>query len=76
MTTVWILTEEYNDYDQHGEYFVEAFEAKPTTQQLIDAGVEESRTAHVLSGGGRIELGSYYDNQWYHLREHTLKEKK
>lgn len=76
MKTVWILTEEHNDYDQHGEYFLEIFEVKPTTQQLIEAGVEESRTAHVLSGGGRIQTASYYDNQWYYLREHTLKVKR
>jgi len=31
---VWILTSEYNDYDQHGEYFEAVFAQKPTLQQI------------------------------------------
>jgi hypothetical protein len=55
---MWILTTEYNDYDQHGEYFVAYWQEKPTKEQLLKAGVEwswEDRTVnHVLSGGGEI----------------------
>ena len=31
---MWILTSEYNDYDQHGEYFEAAWLEKPTKEQL------------------------------------------
>lgn len=31
---MWILTSEYNDYDQHGAYFEAAFDVKPTFKEL------------------------------------------
>lgn len=31
---MWVLTREYNNYDQHGEYFVAAFKEKPTFAQM------------------------------------------
>lgn len=31
---VWVLTTEYNDYDQHGAYFEAVWGTKPTLQQL------------------------------------------
>ncbi len=34
MKSIWILTEEYNDYDQHGEYFLAAFKEKPSLEEL------------------------------------------
>lgn len=64
MKTVWILTEEYNDYDQHGEYYVAAFQDQPTIEQLMKIGMNEETALHVQNGGGRIK----YDHQWYNLR--------
>lgn len=69
MKTVWILTEEFNDYDQHGEYFVAVFGNKPTHSQLTEAGVERTSLHHVLKGGGRKDS----ENQWWHLKEEDLK---
>ena len=66
---VWILTSEYNDYDQHGEYFIEVFKNKPTQAQLEALGMDAAEAAHVLSGAGR--RGS--EHQWYQLREETAK---
>lgn len=34
--TVWVLTESYNDYDQHGEYLVAVFKEKPTVRELAE----------------------------------------
>lgn len=59
---------EYNDYDQHGEYFVAAFVNKPTKEQLNSYGVEDSSVEHVLKGGGRIDC----EYSWYVLREYEL----
>jgi hypothetical protein len=68
--TIWVLTEEYNDYYQHGEYFLEAWDHKPTREELIAATVEPQRVEHVLAGGGRCKgPGRYYDEQWYYLKE-------
>lgn len=72
---IWVLTEDFDDYDQHGEYFIHAWNHKPTREELIEQGVEEHRTntkdyiGHVLSGGGRVMIGNYYDHYWYNLKE-------
>lgn len=70
MNKIWILTEEYNEYDQYGAYFLAWWPNKPTEDQLMAVGVDKHRTAHVLAGGGRVVgPGKYYDHQWYHLEE-------
>lgn len=75
--TIWVLTEEYNDYDQHGEYFVHAWDHRPSREELMAHGVAQSSPfcldlpQHVLNGGGRITNAQYYDNNWYHLKELT-----
>lgn len=76
---VWIITSEYNDYDQHGSYFEEAYANKPSYQQveqfLVDRGevfkgrhcgdYVEKRVHHLLDGGGRIDS----EHVWYTLEE-------
>ena len=67
---MYVLTEEYNDYNQYGEYFVDAWRHKPTKEDLLAVGVEENRVDHVLNGGGRTASGLQHDDHWFHLREH------
>lgn len=65
MTKVWVLTQEYNDYDQYGEYFVAVFATKPTAKQLMPhTGWYEWAHEHLLDGG-RVE----WEDNWYYLRE-------
>lgn len=68
---VWILTSEYNDYDQYGEYFEEVFFKYPTKEQLArttclppDSPIIDNL---LKNGGGRAR----YEYIWYHLREHS-----
>jgi hypothetical protein len=68
MKTVWILTEEYNQYDQYGEYYRAAFQNKPTVDQLMKFEMNEQTALHVQKGGGRIDT----EDQWYHLREEAV----
>ena len=63
--TAYVLTEEYNDYDQYGEYFVAVFATKPTHEQLTRVGVEQHRLKHVLDGGGRQRDECH----WFNLQE-------
>lgn len=63
--TVWILTCEYNDYDQWGEYFCAMFASKPTPDQLMAKGVPRTSLRHVMKGGGRKNN----ENPWFYLRE-------
>jgi len=64
--TVWIITEEFNQYDQYGEYFVCAFKTKPTVEELVGAGFDLSEAEFLQStGGGRIGT----EDSWYSLRE-------
>lgn len=73
--SIWVLTEEYNAYDQYGEYFVWAWTHKPTSEELKKYVKDTSRIGqedyigYVLNGGGQIDLGKYYDTQWYLLKE-------
>ncbi len=69
MKSAWILTKEINEYYQDGEYFVAVFAEKPERQVLTAAGVPTDRLRHVLKGGGRVGT----EDEWFHLREHTLK---
>ncbi len=71
---VWILTSSYNDYDQHGEYFLAAFKDKPTKQQILDhcdihsEFKKEGLVDHILSGGGRQNV----EYQWFYLEHKEL----
>ena len=67
MNKVWVLTESYNDYDQHGNYFIKVWKNKPTEKELRDVGVENN-IEHVLNGGGRVN----YEDQWYYLTEEQV----
>lgn len=63
---VWILTSEYNDYDQSGEHFEVVFLTKPTREQIMKIIDENEESAdYVLAGGGRKEC----EYSWYWLRE-------
>lgn len=66
---VWILTSEYNDYDQHGEYFEAVFGTKPHHTELTAMGVPQNRLKHVLNGGGRVSD----ENKWFWLRDYEVK---
>ena len=35
MTEIYILTREDNDYNQHGSYFICAFDHKPSIEELL-----------------------------------------
>lgn len=69
---MWILTESFNDYNQHGDVFVAAFKNKPNERQLRNElkalGYEytDEALAHILNGGGRQN----WENSWYNLFEY------
>lgn len=81
--SVWVLTREHNEYDQHGEYFEEVFAAKPTVAEFAEyfskanQGVVAYGNAmealafieHLRNGGGRQNT----ENTWYNLKEVELK---
>lgn len=69
MKKVWIVTSEYNDYDQHGEYFVAVFLLKPTFKELKKTlGLDKITTQNLTKGGGRQNT----ENIWYNLKEVKL----
>lgn len=68
---IYVLTEEHNDYDQYGEYFVEAFETKPTKEQLSETikRNDDKLLDHILNVGGR----QGFEDVWWYLNEVELK---
>lgn len=60
-------------YDQQGEYFIAWFHQKPTWQELrlaVDPmEADDNAITHILGGGGRRKIGSYYDHNWFYLKE-------
>lgn len=65
---IYILTKQYNAYDQYGEYFVAAFKGLPSKEQLTKRGVPEYEIEHVLKGGGRVRN----EDQWFNLNQERL----
>lgn len=68
MTTCWILTEEYNAYDQYGPYLVQVFQNKPTKEQLLSCKIPLNIVNHVLNVGGR----ETDEDHWFYLEETIL----
>ena len=62
---LWILTQEYNLYDQLGEYFIEAYDHLPTFEELTSVGVPTNRVKAVQLGGGRKDQTEY---TWFYLK--------
>ena len=79
--TIWVLTTQHNDYDQHGVYFVCYWMKKPDIEQLqegIKLGMEGkprddyllALAQHVYSGGGRRDIPNFgLEDQWFNLEE-------
>lgn len=71
MRSVWVLTAEYNDYDQHGEYFVTVFPEKPSRKDLHVYVPSVSDVDLLLTkGGGRVDD----EYKWWYLNEFNFKE--
>lgn len=64
---MWIITAEINDYNQEGEYFVAAYNEKPTFKQLKELlpNQNDVTIGKLTRGGGRQK----YENEWYNLKE-------
>ena len=79
--TVWVVTKEYNCYDQYGAYFVKVYKEQPTHQQCLNLLLEENymtkdqdkkhqdkMAALLMKGGGRYK----WEDEWYNLFEEEL----
>lgn len=63
---MWIVTRSINEYDQYGNYFVCAFDHKPTFQELKNTlWLNDITTGKLTRGGGR-QSNEY---EWYYLTE-------
>lgn len=62
---IWVLTFEVNEYDQHGAYFVAAFEKLPSVAELTDfIKTSEEYRANGLHFGDALDALSFIE----HLR--------
>ncbi|MNK14333.1 hypothetical protein D3C87_324440 [compost metagenome] len=63
---IYILTKEYNEYDQFGSYFIHAWQWKPTIAEMKvhDRFITDEIGLHLsVHGGGRIAD----EDVWFHL---------
>ena len=70
-SSVWVLTYEVNDYNQHGYYFEAVFKEKPTLEQLMEW-MEEDYAQSCLDCGGRRLRPTGGSDVWYQLREYSI----
>lgn len=61
--TIHVLTEAYNDYDQHGQYFIHAWSGKPERTELSLHVHPSTDLDWLLAGGGRRDS----EYHWYNL---------
>lgn len=63
---MYVITAEYNDYRQYGQYFV-GMVSEPTLENLrkIFPDRDDEFLTHLLNGGGR----EHYEYCWYNLFE-------
>lgn len=68
--TVWVLTYESNDYNQHGEYFEAVFGFKPSIKDLEEKqNIKGHKAKDLVENGVYREFGG---DAWF-LREEELK---
>ena len=67
---IYILTSMYNDYDQHGEYFIKAFKEKPAIDELRNLINEDDNVLINLINNGGGRMGVEYC--WYYLKSVEL----
>lgn len=69
-SSVWVLTYEANDYNQHGEYFKDVFGYMPSAEDLEKkSSMTDSCAKDLVDKGFHVEIGG---DTWY-LREEELK---
>lgn len=64
---IWIITSEYNMYDQMGEYFIYAWHGKPSFEEMkkvFKGQYTDEYLEHLYKGGGRTKK---YEEQWYNF---------
>lgn len=85
----WVLTSEYNEYDQHGEYFVDVWDHKPSKEEVYQALVDHNMHSNltraryaIMYGESTMELAQHLldggarrndEEQWFHLRQEPFR---
>lgn len=66
---IYILTKEYNAYDQYGEYYVKVFKEFTSPTELAECmGCGVEYVDHMYHGGGR--QGS--EHVWFNIHEEII----
>lgn len=63
---IWVITSEFNLYDQQGDYFIYAWHGKPSFKEMkkvLNKNYSEEYLQHIYNGGGRKR----YEEHWYNF---------
>ena len=69
---VWVLTEEVNDYNQYGEYFLAVFKEKPTLEELMSFDIPEDYARSCLDTGGKRLRPTVGCDWWWSLKSYNI----
>lgn len=69
---VWVLTEEVNDYNQYGEYFLAVFREKPTLEELMSFDIPEDYAQSCLDTGGKRLRPTVGCGWWWSLKSYNI----
>jgi len=58
---IWILTSTYNDYDQHGDYFIAWWSDKPSVDQMMGASNRAGHNMSAAAASALVETGMFRD---------------
>lgn len=53
----WVLTEDVNDYDQYGEYYVCSWDNKPSVEQIVNCKSYVINTPNIEEAEELVEKG-------------------
>jgi hypothetical protein len=60
---MWVLLQEYNDYDQHGGYFAGIFNSYEEAEKAAGGHIGRGGSEYSWFEVDRVEVGEFYEQE-------------